>query len=192
MPALALPPRTWTYADLEAMLDEEVDARCFEIIDGALVVTPTAGFRHEFTCAELSALLVAAGRPDYVVVGQLAADIDPSYLVPDLMVVPVALFEAAPNPVAAADVRLAVEVVSPGSRTKDRITKPALYAAAGVRAFWRIEREPEVTLTAYELAPGASAYTEVRTWRGGETVRADLPFPVAIPIDRIARPAPRS
>jgi len=42
-----------------------------------------------------------------------------------------------------AEVLLAVEVVSPGSVTTDRITKPAQYAAAGIANFWRVETEPD-------------------------------------------------
>jgi Uma2 family endonuclease len=37
------------------------------------------------------------------------------------------------------DVALVVEIVSPGSRTTDRLTKPVLYALAGIASFWRVE-----------------------------------------------------
>ncbi len=41
---------------------------------------------------------------------------------------------------AAADVLLAVEVVSPDSEARDRDTKPQKYAAAGIPNFWLVER----------------------------------------------------
>ncbi|MFE6664187.1 Uma2 family endonuclease [Streptomyces sp. NPDC057697] len=43
----------------------------------------------------------------------------------------------------AADVLLAVEVVSPDSEDRDRDTKPHKYAAAGIPHFWRVEMSGE-------------------------------------------------
>jgi Uma2 family endonuclease len=84
-------------------------------------------------------------------------------------------------------VLLAGEVVSPGSRTMDRISKAALYAAGGIPVYVRVETQPDVSLTLYELAPGADVYTEVATWRRGEVARLSTPFEVEIPIDSITR-----
>jgi hypothetical protein len=70
----------------------------------------------------------------------------------------------------------------------DRFTKPAVYAANGIPIYLRVETEPDVTLTAYELRPGAHAYTELGTWGPGETAHLTDPFPVDIPIDAITPP----
>ena len=78
--------------------------------------------------------------------------------------------------------RLAVEIVSPGSVTTDRVTKPAQYAAAGIRHFWRVETRP-VSLTAYAL--DGSTYRELGTWGAGETAHLAEPSPAEIPIDRL-------
>jgi Uma2 family endonuclease len=51
----------------------------------------------------------------------------------------------------AADVGLVVEVVSPSSRTMDRVLKPAQFAAAGVPWYWRVENDPRVEILAFEL-----------------------------------------
>ncbi len=45
-----------------------------------------------------------------------------------------------------ADVAL-VEVETPASRRYDRLLKPALYAEAGIPAYWRIEPGPSCTPT---------------------------------------------
>jgi hypothetical protein len=50
-----------------------------------------------------------------------------------------------------ADVSLVVEIVSPGSRTTDRLTKPALYARAGIASFWRVELDEGPAIFAYRL-----------------------------------------
>ena len=50
----------------------------------------------------------------------------------------------------AAQVVLAVEIVSPSTKRRDRLEKPAMYAAAGVPHFWRIEQNP-IHVFAYDL-----------------------------------------
>ena len=49
---------------------------------------------------------------------------------------------------------LAVEVVSPGSETTDRVVKPLQYAQAGIAHYWRIETEPQVVVVTYRLGAG--------------------------------------
>jgi Uma2 family endonuclease len=50
---------------------------------------------------------------------------------------------------------LAVEVVSTHTRARDRISKPAEYATAGIPFYWRVEQHP-VHVFAYRLARGDS------------------------------------
>jgi len=82
-----------------------------------------------------------------------------------------------------ADVELAIEIVSPGSLTTDRITKPAQYAAAGIPAFWRVETAQQVSVTAYALQPGHTVYTELGTWTEGQVMRLAEPFELKLAID---------
>ena len=51
----------------------------------------------------------------------------------------------------AEQVVLAVEVVSPGTRRRDRLEKPADYADAGIPHYWRIEQNP---VHVYAYRPG--------------------------------------
>jgi Uma2 family endonuclease len=184
MSAIAQLQHVWTFEDLQA-LPEDADWRHYEIVDGALVVSPSTATRHEFVSDDLRALLREAGRPGFRVIGPMAVDLHPSYRIPDLIVVRAELAKTNVNPLPAADVQLIVEVVSPGSRTTDRITKPAQYAAAGIPVYLRVETEPDVTLSAYGLAPGATVYAELGTWGPGEVAHLDAPFQVDIPIDAI-------
>jgi Uma2 family endonuclease len=176
----------WTFDDLQALPDSDIDFRRFEIVDGALVVSPSAAMRHELVCSRLRRALERAGLPEYEFVAQLAVDLHPSYRVPDILVVTAERARADLNLVPAVDACLVVEVVSPSSRTTDRITKPAQYAAAGIPVYLRVETEGDLTLTLYELEPGADAYTELGTWGLGEVARLTIPFAVDIPIDEIA------
>jgi Uma2 family endonuclease len=184
MSAMAQLQHVWTFEDLQA-LPEDVDWRRYEIVDGALVVGPSTSLRHEVVCEELRAVLREAARPDFVVVGPMAVDLHPSYRIPDLIVVTADRARTDVNPLPAADAQLIVEVVSPGSVTQDRVTKPAQYAAGGIPVYLRVETRPEVTLSAYTLAENATAYTELGPWGRGEVAHLDAPFEVDIPIDAI-------
>src|SRR5262249_51448455 len=50
------------------------------------------------------------------------------------------------------DTQVAIEVVSPGSRRTDLVTKRSEYADAGIEHYWIVELGPPVTLTALHLA----------------------------------------
>lgn len=99
--------------------------------------------------------------------------------------VPTSVFGRGLKLLRSTDVLLAVEVVSPGSVTTDRITKPAQYAAAGIRSLWRVETRPELSLTAYALVSGERVYTEVGTWTTGQTAQLSEPFAVEVAVDDI-------
>lgn len=60
-------------------------------------------------------------------------------------------------------------------------------AAAGIANFWRVESEPEVALTAYELV--GAVYREIGTWRPGQVAQITLPVPVAIAIGDLVPPS---
>jgi hypothetical protein len=175
--------RVWTFDDL-LRLPEDVDWRRFEIIDGALVVSPSPGLLHECVSEDVREALIAVLPAHLGVIGPMAVDLAPSYLIPDLVVVPRALWGSAARKLDRHDVVLAAEVVSPGSVTADRVTKPAQYARAGIPFFWRVETDP-VSLTAYLLPHGGSAYSEIGTWQIGETVRLYEPFAVEIDVSRL-------
>ena len=46
-----------------------------------------------------------------------------------------------------------------------------------------METDPEVTLTAYALDPGATSYTELGSRGRGQTAAIERPFPARITID---------
>jgi Uma2 family endonuclease len=76
---------------------------------------------------------------------------------------------------------IAVEVVSPGTKKRDRLEKPAEYAAAGVPFYWRIEQNP-VHVFAYELGADG-AYTLVTD--STEELVVEKPFEIRLPISEI-------
>lgn len=83
----------------------------------------------------------------------------------------------------AADVLLAVEVVSPDSEARDRDTKPRKYAAAGIEHFWLVEmtgesRHPVVRV--YELDPVTKAYA--LTGIHHDQLKLGVPYDIGIDI----------
>ncbi|MEU7225170.1 Uma2 family endonuclease [Streptomyces chrestomyceticus] len=78
---------------------------------------------------------------------------------------------------------LAVEVVSAGSRLADRFAKPALYAAAGIASYWRVERDENDLPVVHEFwlhhESGVYAPSPERPLHTGKLVTS-VPFPVDI------------
>jgi hypothetical protein len=82
----------------------------------------------------------------------------------------------------AADVLLAVEVVSPDSEERDRDTKPHKYAAARIPHFWRVEMAGDhdrPIVCTYDYDPVTKAYVST----GVHHDRVKLPLPYDIDID---------
>lgn len=84
---------------------------------------------------------------------------------------------------AAADVLLAIEVVSPDSEARDRDTKPHKYAAAGIPHFWLVEmtdanQHPVVRV--YELDPLSKTYA--LTGIHHDRIKISVPYDIDVDI----------
>jgi len=87
------------------------------------------------------------------------------------------------------DVHLAIEVVSPGTMTKDRTLRPAQYASAGIKCFWRVENEDNAMVVyTFELLP-EGGYAPTGVFRG--RVKVDRPFPIDIDLPEVTWLPPR-
>lgn len=79
----------------------------------------------------------------------------------------------------AADVLLAVEVVSPESVERDHEVKPRKYAAAGIRHYWLVEQEGDsVVVYLYAMDPVAGEYTMFDIQR--DRLKVSIPFDIDI------------
>jgi Uma2 family endonuclease len=170
----------WTFDDLGELPGE---GWRYEIADGVLQVSAAPGGRHEFVSALLRHQLQSALMPASIVLGPVNLDLGPDHREPDLVVVDrdCPTYVRFPPEV----VHLAIEVVSPSSRSIDRLVKPAEYAAAGIPAYWRVETDDVVAVTAYALRDGDAAYTEVGTWHEGETLEVAQPFALRVAVDEL-------
>ena len=167
----------WTVDDLASLPE---DGRRFEIVDGSLLVTPPPSNQHQSVARRLTRLIEDVATPDFEVLSPGSVQIGRSLRVPDVVVLRRSAV-APGTPIAAdpTDVLLAVEVMSPGSRHEDRLSKPAHYAEAGIPHFWRFEPE-EPTLHVYRLESPAPTYRHVGSWTGHELVELTEPFPIRL------------
>ena len=84
------------------------------------------------------------------------------------------------------EVRLVVEVVSPESEDRDRLTKPLRCAQAGIPHFWRAEENNALPVVyVYELDPASATYTITGIHHGRLAV--GVPFPIYIDLANLPR-----
>ena len=162
----------FTPADREAMPE---DGRRVELVDGCLVVSPSAGRAHNGVVMHLFRLLDRA-CPNDVTIYPVPYDYrlpDDSELVPDITVARTADLGAKRI---TAPPLLVVEVISPSSRWMDPVVKRAKYEAAGVPAYW-IADPVAGRMTVLELEDGE--YVE-RAVVETSDVALERPFPVTV------------
>ncbi|MFG2047239.1 Uma2 family endonuclease [Micromonospora sp. NPDC048935] len=139
-----------TIEDVLALPD---DAPRVELRDGVLVVVPSPTIGHQNIGNRLWMWLFQHAPAEYEPVTAVGVALTHrNTLEPDVLLLsrPVVVEN---HYVDAEQVVLAVEVVSPGTRRRDRLEKPAGYADAGIRHYWRIEQNP-VHVYAYDLVDG--------------------------------------
>lgn len=110
---------------------------------------------------------------------------DPVILrVPDLVVVPA---DGAQQRVPAADVRLAVEVVSLDTRDVDLVLEAFEYADAGIPHYWMVDLDPPApSITVFGLGAPGDGYRESQTATG--ELQVAKPFPLRVDIDALVNP----
>ncbi|MFG1997510.1 Uma2 family endonuclease, partial [Actinoplanes sp. NPDC048988] len=85
----------------------------------------------------------------------------------------------------ASDVVLVAEMVSPSTKGTDRVTKPTGYAHAGIPYFWLIETLDGLEVTTFELNSETQSYDETGFFSGDDTLRAEQPWKIEIPLASI-------
>ncbi|MFJ9523764.1 Uma2 family endonuclease [Kitasatospora sp. NPDC101801] len=146
-----------------------------ELVGGALLMSPNPGVPHQRASSRLWALLDAAitasGAP-FEVLEAVNVVVPDGLLIPDLVIAAAA---SAGTTLGAHDIVVAVEIASPSTRVTDKKMKPALYAAAGIRHYWRLELEPAPRLYLGHLERGT--YTD-RLVQVGESTGLTEPLPL--------------
>jgi Uma2 family endonuclease len=160
-----------------------------EILDGVMYVCPPTDDDHAWKVHVLDRA-VGANAPDEVYLFQTIGVHTGfrRYQVPDLT----AVWQGAAFHTFgyhAAGVLLAVEVVSAGSLTMDRVAKPAIYAQAGIPLFWRVDEGP--VLQTYQLDPRTGQYVLDVELGPGEKGSPAAPWPVTVDTTDLVMPHKR-
>ena len=163
----------WTVDDLADLPD---DGLRYELIDGTLLVSPAPTKLHQRAVGRLHLLLTRA-CPPALEVFLAPTDYQPTRrrsLQPDLLVV---RRDDPGDAAVTTPLALAVEVLSPSSRSVDRVLKRELYEQSGVQAYWVVDPDERV-VTVWLL--GEQGYGEPHVVRGEERRTLTRPFPVEV------------
>jgi Uma2 family endonuclease len=175
MVAMTVLPRDheWTVADLEALPE---DGLRYELVDGTLLVSPAPTRLHQRCLSNLLWVLRQACPPEFEVL-PAPTDFQPTMrrsLQPDVLV----CRRDDPGVKALTEpLLLAVEIVSPSSRSVDLVLKRELYGQAGVASYWVVD--PDVpSITVWDLDSGG--FGEAIVVSGDAVLTVKLPFPMTV------------
>jgi Uma2 family endonuclease len=163
----------WTVADLENTPD---DGLRYELVDGVLLVSAAPSQLHQIVLAELYVLLRAAAAPETRVMFA-PTDFQPTQsrsLQPDLLVVRRSDLggKAITEPLL-----LAVEVLSPSTRSVDLLLKRGVYVESGVEAYWVVDPF-EPSIQAWTLVDGD--WVDAGRSVGDDELVLEVPFAVRV------------
>lgn len=169
--------RPFTVAELARMPD---DGRRYELLDGALVVSPRPTTIHQMVAGRLYGLLSNACPENLCVIPEPAVELGPqTEFDPDLVVVRMdqiggAKFTEPPL--------LVVEIRSPSTALIDLNRKKAAYERFGVPSYWIVNPDPlQPELSAFDLRDGHYGLAA----RTREPFTAERPFAVNIDPSRL-------
>jgi Uma2 family endonuclease len=149
----------------------------YELVDGRLVLTPTAKPIHQSVGVDIAAALKVRRPLDIVVATDQSVMFDGhNERCPDVALI---REEGADfTPVDAADVLLAVEIVYPSSQAIDRADKRKRYGDGGIPLYWIIDLLSErVTLTEFHLSSNGVYEKQLQT---DERVTLSRPWEVTL------------
>jgi Uma2 family endonuclease len=146
---------TWTYDEYARLPD---DGNRYEVIDGEVLVTPAPSMEHQQIVARLLRALM--GYVERERFGLVFPDVDVlfatgQFLRPDVVVVPRSAREAVTSRGLDAPPALLIEILSPSSRSIDRVKKPRRYGEFGVPEYWVVDPD-EGCVWVWRFAGGAT------------------------------------
>lgn len=170
----------------------ETESGYTELQEGHLLMSPSPSTAHNVACGELFVQLRAQLPENLIAIQDIDVDLElvprsrPGFSRrPDLVVIDrVALARTTSERamLRASEVRLVVEIVSPGSHRMDNVIKHGEYADAGIPHYWILDLEPPTSLHVWHLAD-EYGYQDSGTFTG--RVNLADPFPVGLDLTRL-------
>ena len=164
--------RRWTLEEVERLMGARPGvAPRYELVDGALLVTPAPSGRHQRIVAHLFMLLqpyVERHRLGEVRLGPSEVKLaDDDRFEPDIFVVPAVNGRRPRANAPVTRLLLAVEVLSPGSARHDRMTKRRFFQRHGVPDYWVVDGEAEAFEIWHPSDERAALVDEQVGWQPG-------------------------
>jgi Uma2 family endonuclease len=177
------PPDGWTTDHLDALPEDGIRR---ELIDGLLIVHPSASTVHQLLTMHFWNALDEGCPPEYEVTNAVEVRMSKRRsFIPDVLVVTAQAAAGNPRMFQPHEVVLPVEIVSPSSTGMDRIAKPGFYAEAGIPFYWRVETETGLAVHTHRLG-GRQTYE--KTGEFTDVVAVDQPWEIRIPLKRLVPP----
>ena len=165
-------PRLLTLEDWDALPED--NSAHFELQEGVLIVTPRPLRPHARAVFRLAKQLDDQVPDDLEAIIEFEICVDAAYpptvRIPDVVITRKVGSERRLD---GSDVLVAIEVVSPGSKRTDTVTKRSEYAEAGIEHYWIVELGTPITLAALHLA-GEFGYQESPAVTGTFTTSAPV------------------
>lgn len=176
---VALPVRSASHDSLRELAEriDELPGYYVEVIEGALVVSPTPSKKHNGIARLLTRQIerqLPGGKVAHPVSSVEGDDASDDYSSPDLIVVPVEQDYEEGWLYPAGVVDLAVEVISKGNPATDTRVKPGEYARWGISIYLAID--PRDGTMVLQFDPVDGEYQAIHRMRFGDTVT--LPEPL--------------
>ncbi|MFI7633068.1 Uma2 family endonuclease [Nonomuraea sp. NPDC049400] len=176
---LPLPP--YTVDDLLKLPD---DGNRYELFNGSLLVSPAPTSPHQRAIFRLQLILDEAAPAELEPLSTVNLRVtDKDYYIPDVVIVPADTAQLMFSP---GELHLAVEVVSPSTKMRDKVLKAGAYAAAGIPVYWRVELDEGPALYVYEL--NGDTYDPPTVYKAGEVANLTVPFPLSFDPAELDRP----
>jgi len=182
--------RAWTYSDLVALPEDQLR---HELIDGEHVVTPSPAIPHQVILWNLTEVIGPYLRANLIgtaLTGPVDVKLSPcTVLVPDLVYFTAERFARVVNEKhATAAPDLVVEILSPGTRRRDKGRKRAVYDREGVREYWIVDPEARsITVLRRPRADAGLTDVTVLTLAKGETIESPLLPGLQVPLREVFR-----
>jgi Uma2 family endonuclease len=184
------PSVKFTYDDLCNLPD---DGKRHEIIDGEHYVTPSPNTKHQRVSRELTAALVSylgthrVGELFVAPFDVVLSDLD--VVEPDLIYISRERAGVLTEQHVRGAPDLVVEILSPGTRKTDEITKRKLYERYGVAEYWVVDPDRESVKVYRRGGDGTFTRAAESSVESGDTITTPLLPGFSVALSQIFAPA---
>ena len=178
-----------TYDDFLCFPD---DGRRHELIDGEHFVTPSPSERHQRVSLDLTLALgnyLRTSRVGSMYVAPFDVVLSNHDIVePDLLVILADQRDILTEKHVRGAPAIVIEILSPGTRSRDETLKRRLYARTGVREYWIVDPDRRTIAVCRQTAPGQLERAGELTAAAGDVLASPLLPGFSVPLAVVFEP----